>query len=380
MKRKNILKVLLFVVAIIIMPKKVFAANCDLAVNAQSGDLNLPGGTTCTLSEDITINEPITISEGNVRIDFNGHKITSNSDKAFHVTGSGSLYLSDTTSNTGAASSSQFVIFFDSTGDLTLEGGTYSGMQGLHVKKANKVLVHNGTFKGTNMSANIENAENVIIERGTFKNEVGADPQASQTGLSVTNSNEVIVYDGTFEGGYTGGNFVNISDLKINGGTFVGTRNGIHLANIANQKNNFGPALESDGILFGGAFKCTGNEVTSGAITYSSVWTDKDIFNTIIGNNYHYSEKFKVNSDYGAANSTEFFSEIKNVSVVEGAPTEEQKIEPAKINEDKQQTKEEAKVANPKTGSALYLYVIAFMLVSGIAVFGTYKYHKKLNK
>ena len=93
MKKKNIFKILFIALVITFMPKAVFAASCDLVSNVQTANYNIPGGSTCILTEDIEINEPFIVSEGNVRIDLNGHNITSTTITAIQVKETGSLHI-----------------------------------------------------------------------------------------------------------------------------------------------------------------------------------------------------------------------------------------------------------------------------------------------
>lgn len=57
-------------------------------------------------------------------------------------------------------------------------------------------------------------------------------------------------------------------------------------------------------------------------------------------------------------------------------------IDPSQAPTNDKQAKEESEenINNPKTGNMIYIYVIAFLLVSGIAVFVTHNYRKKLSK
>ena len=345
MKRKNILIVLLVVLAAVFMPKKVFAANCDLTqAHVFTGD----GESTCTLQADLELDSSISISSGTVNIDLNGHNFTmTGSGEAIRVTGTGSLNISgEGTISTGpgtANSPAYSALIFDSTGNLTISGGTFEN--GIHAQNASSVTIENGTFNG-NYAAGFSSIGNLVINNGTFN------------------------------GTHCGATFSNNASQRINGGTFQGGTFGI-LINDDNVKP----------LLYGGTYKSTNND--SYAIVINSKEEDNGFFNKLVGDNYHYSEKFNVLrknvSDYSIGRGSSsgpvedvvyyfYVSDSKNVSVVAGAPSENQKIAPYTESE------EESTEANPKTGSILYIYVIAFLLVSGLAVFGTYSYRKQLNK
>ena len=345
--------VLLFIAAAVFMPKNVFAINCDLVANVNSGTYTIAGERDCTVSEDITIEQPFTITEGTVTITLD-HNITSNTI-IFNVRENGNLVINGPGSITTTGSMPP--VIFDSTGNLSISGGTFNG--GVQVQKANRLLISGGAFSG------------------------------SKTGASISNVGNLTINGGTFTGSFSGASIIGEGTKNVSSGTFEGGKLGI-LTDRTNET-----------ILRGGTFKSTDDESYAiGILTTES--RDTGFFNNIVGRGSHYSEKFtalrKKENDItsgieGVGSSTAdpshtptiqyyYVSDIKNVSVVTGASTEDQKIDPAIVDEEEETEKAKAEETseNPKTGSTLYIYVIAFLLVSGLAVFGTYKYQKKLEK
>lgn len=382
MKKRNILKILLFIVAIVFMPKKVFAASCDLVAHA--GNANLEGGTyNCTISEDLEVNHPFVISEGTITISLD-HNITSTSSPLFEVQGDANLILTGTETATVTAVSGT-IVNFRSTGNLTVEGGNYVAPYIFSIDTTSgNVVIEDGNFNGSTNAVNVLKANSFTIEDGIFNSQTNG-------ALFVLGSNELTINGGTFTGGFAGAQLYSVSHLRINGGAFTGEKFGIYLGSIENLASSSNAKLETEGVLLGGTFNSTGNN--SYAIGIDSIEGDNDIFNTLVGNSHHYSNKFKalrkdiedigsgsegtgVNTNTDSTKYYLYVSDIKNVSVVDGAPTAAQKIDAVVVPKEDNNTE----VANPKTGSMLYIYVIAFMLVCGVAVFGTYSYRKKLNK
>ena len=204
MKRKNILIVLLVVLAAVFMPKKVFAANCDLTqAHVFTGD----GESTCTLQADLELDSSISISSGTVNIDLNGHNFTmTGSGEAIRVTGTGSLNISgEGTISTGpgtANSPAYSALIFDSTGNLTISGGTFEN--GIHAQNASSVTIENGTFNG-NYAAGFSSIGNLVINNGTFN--------GTHCGATFSNNASQRINGGTFQGG-TFGILINDDNVK----------------------------------------------------------------------------------------------------------------------------------------------------------------------
>ena len=388
MKKKNIFKILFIALVITFMPKAVFASSCDLA--GQTSNPTLSEGTyTCTISEDITIDQPYYITGGTITISLD-HNITSTSSSVFQVSGNANVIITGT-GTASVTNSGGTVVNFQSSGELTITSGNLTGgrsaidiSKGSETSAASNVHIKNGTLTGKDAAVRIINPiGNLTIDGGTFTSSNG-------NGLSIFGGDEVIINEGTFQGNFSGAYFNSINTLRINGGTFKGEKYGIHLSSIENRNTNYNEKLITDGVLLGGTFQGTGDN--SHAIGIISVEGDNDIFNTLVGNSHHYSKKFTaVREDiegYGSAaegpesdnepeveylKSYMYVADINEVSVVEGSPTAEQKIEQAVVADKKEATKAEE---NPKTGSMLYIYIIAFLLVCGTALTVTYKRQK----
>lgn len=175
---------------------------------------------------------------------------------------------------------------------------------------------------------------NIRIDGGIF--------EASQSSaLHIQKGNIIQIKGGIFKGSYAGATIHNVNSLSITGGTFEGNIHGIVISNIAN-------GLEE--ILTGGTYKSSelGEERSAGAILVMGDNNKRnDIFNVLVGDNHHYSDKFEVREISTSANelgpSYDYLSYIKNVSVVEGAPTAEQKIDKVVAEEKKNKQKNQKK-------------------------------------
>ncbi len=167
-------------------------------------------GSDVTLSADIA-NAKVTIAAGDdVTIDLNGHTITAEPGSIYAVKNEGTL----TITGNGEIKGGYSAVY--NTGNITIEGGTFTATEGFGLIVDNiygtepaVAVINGGIFTGVG----IYNPTVVTINGGTF--EAGRDPDGATDGINEDGLVTLFISP-TFVGA------PNTADVTLNGGTFNG--------------------------------------------------------------------------------------------------------------------------------------------------------------